>query len=110
MKKNLARKLSLAELGRQVNLSPSHLSRIFKAETGQAPLQYLRQVRMERSGELLRTTFLTVREIRSLVGITDEGHFLRDFKKAHGMTPREYRECQYKEDKARDPVKNSGIR
>lgn len=91
MQECLAQKLCLNDLARAVNLSPSRLSHIFKADVGLAPMQYLAQLRMEKAGELLRTTFLTVGEIRVRVGINDESHFLRDFKRAFGMPPRQYR-------------------
>jgi AraC-like DNA-binding protein len=40
---------------------------------------------------LLTTTFLSVKEIASRVGLADESHFVRDFKRIYGMTPSEYR-------------------
>ena len=40
---------------------------------------------------LLTTTFLSVKEIVRRVGLTDESHFVRDFKRFYGVTPSEYR-------------------
>lgn len=91
MKNNLNEKLSLNGLSSLVDLSPSRLSHLFKAETGVAPIQYLRVLRMKKACELLETTVLTTNEIRRLIGIKDERHFLRDFKRAFGMTPASYR-------------------
>jgi AraC-like DNA-binding protein len=74
-----------------VNLSPSRLHQLFKEETGWPPATYLRLLRMRRAKELLETTHLSVKEIMGRVGVADESHFIRDFKKAHGATPARYR-------------------
>jgi len=51
----------------------------------------LKSLRMQQAGILLTTTFLSVKEIARRVGLTDESHFVRDFKRIYGVTPSEYR-------------------
>jgi AraC-like DNA-binding protein len=92
MRKNLRGEVSLGDLARAVNLSPSRFHQIFKNETGHPPAKYLRMLRMERARQLLETSFLSVKEIRFKVGVSDESHFVRDFKKTYGLTPTRYRE------------------
>lgn len=84
--------LSLKEMARSVNLSPSRLTHLFKAETGLSPTQYLKSLRMQRARELIETTFLNVKQVMNQVGIHDKRHFIEDFKKAYGVTPTKYRE------------------
>jgi transcriptional regulator GlxA family with amidase domain len=91
LKDDLPGKLSPAELALTVNLSPSRLFYLFKKETGISLAQYRRNLRMEKAKELLETTFVSVKEILTLVGMTDRSHFERDFKRLHGMTPTKYR-------------------
>ena len=81
-----------AKLAALVNLSPSRLHQLFKGETGLPPARYLRRLRMRRAKELLETTHLSVKQVMAFVGLTDESHFVRDFKKACGLTPARYRE------------------
>ena len=83
---------SPAELAAMVNLSPSRLHQLFKEETGVPPARYLRRLRMRRARELLETTNLSVKQVMAGVGVTDESHFVRDFKKTCGLTPARYRE------------------
>lgn len=46
---------------------------------------------MERARYLLETSFLSVKEITHNVGLNDESHFVRDFKKVYGVPPTLYR-------------------
>ena len=82
---------SPARLAELVNLSPSRLHQLFKEETGVPPARYLRRLRMQRARELLETTHLSVKQVMAGVGLTDESHFVRDFKKTFGLTPAGYR-------------------
>lgn len=92
MKESLHGGWSAAGLAECVNLSPSRLHQLFKEETGLPPARYLRLLRMERAKELLETSHLSVKQVMARVGVTDESHFVRDFKKTHGITPARYRE------------------
>ncbi len=91
MRDNLRREWSLSELAQAVNLSVWRLSHIFASELGKSPIQYLRQLRMDRAKFLLDTSFLSVKEITHQVGLNDESHFVRDFKKFYGDAPTRYR-------------------
>lgn len=91
LSEDLSRDLDFKALATSVNLSPSRLRHLFKDETGLTPAQYLKRLRFERAKELLEGSFLRLKEVMPLVGIKDESHFVRDFKKAHGLAPRRYR-------------------
>ena len=91
MEAAIRRELPARELARSVNLSPWRLCHLFKAEVGTSPTQYLKRIRMENAQHLLMNTFLSVKEIMTSVGINDQSHFVRDFKKIFGTTPAEYR-------------------
>lgn len=81
----------MEDVARSVNLSSSHLNRLFRIETGFSPLQYLKSVRMRKAKELIDTTFLNVKQVMNTVGVKDKCHFARDFKRAYGLTPSQYR-------------------
>lgn len=94
MRDNLHRRLSLGEIARAAQLSPVHLRRIFKRETGVPPMQYLRALRIERAKELLESSSLSVKEIAAEVGTGDVSHFVRNFKKSSGTAPTAHRACR----------------
>lgn len=81
----------LEDFSRSVNLSRSRLRHIFRAETGRPWGQFVKGVRIERSKDLLAGSYLRVKEVCAKVGINDESQFIRDFKRAVGMTPTQYR-------------------
>ena len=56
------------------------------------PSDYLGNLRMEKSKELLKSTKMLVGEVSQAVGYEDPHVFMRRFKKYTGMTPREYQE------------------
>jgi len=91
MKANLHRRIPLAELAGAANLSPSHLSRLFKTQTRLSPGEYLRRLRMEKARHLAATSLLSVKQIMAAVGYKSKSHFVRDFRRSFHLTPSEYR-------------------
>jgi transcriptional regulator GlxA family with amidase domain len=91
MRDDVSGELSLAEFAQSVNLSVWRLCHIFKSDVGMPPIRYLRQLRMERAKDLLESSFLSVKEIAYQVGLSDESHFVRDFKSTYGHSPAHYR-------------------
>ena len=80
-----------SELAELVNLSGSRLRHLFKQETGTTPVRYLKAIRLRRAATLLRTSFMSIKEIAMSVGLTTASYFVREFRKSYGMTPTEFR-------------------
>ena len=80
-----------AELAALVNLSASRFRHLFKEETGVSVGAYLRERRLERAELLLRTTFLSIKEVMSEAGMSSMSHFVSYFKKRYGVSPSGYR-------------------
>jgi AraC family transcriptional regulator len=78
---------TLEMLGQQVGCSPFYLSRIFSREVGLTIPQYLRNVRMERAAELLRTGRYNVTEAATEVGYSSLSHFSKAFCETIGCCP-----------------------
>jgi len=94
--KNLQHKWTVEEMLQIVELSVPHFQKLFRAEMGIAPLTYLRDLRLVKARELLEKKFYRVKQIRVEVGIRNDSHFTRDFKKKYGLTPTEYRKHFWK--------------
>ncbi|MDQ6421567.1 helix-turn-helix domain-containing protein [Paenibacillus sp. LHD-117] len=83
---------SLRAIADAVHVHPTHLSKIYKLETGQSLSEYMTNVRMDRACRLLAESGLKVYEICERVGYMDPTHFIKVFRKYYHMTPQEYRE------------------
>lgn len=89
--RNVARPVSMREMGTEVHRSVSHLTRLFKKETGITPYEYLLRQRMEVAKALLTGTRLPVKEIAARLGFGDQYYFCNAFKKAFNAAPTRYR-------------------
>jgi AraC-like DNA-binding protein len=88
---HLDRAHTTASLAREVGLSERHLHRQFVEAYGMTPRRYLIRLRLERAAELLRTTPLGVEKIARRVGCLSLVTFVRQFRRAFGHTPTEWR-------------------
>lgn len=81
--------VSLDDLARAVNLSPYHLSRMFKAHTGLPPHKYLIQVRLQRAKVLLAEG-QAIADVAVAVGFADQSHLTKWFKRVIGVPPGQF--------------------
>ena len=90
MNEYYAEKITCEALASRAYLSTGYFHRIFKSVTGETPVGYLQNLRIEKAADLLSRTRLTVRQAAAAVGYSDMKHFYRMFTKKYGMTPRRY--------------------
>ncbi len=89
LEERYAENVTLDDLARFVNLSPYHLLRLFRQQTGLPPHAYLTQVRVRRARSLLRAG-VPIAETALQVGFTDQSHLSRHFKRTVGVPPGQY--------------------
>ena len=77
IKKDLTVSWDTPTLAVLVNLSPSRFRHLFKQETGTTPAQYLKDIRLVKAEKMLRTTFLSIKQILKQVGIASINDALR---------------------------------
>lgn len=87
LREDLAEPPSLEEISRRVGCSQFYLSRTFSAETGLTLPQCLRQLRLERAAELLRSGQHNVTEAALEVGYSSLSHFSHAFHQTFGCCP-----------------------
>ena len=83
-------RLSLSDLARAVNRSPSFLSHQFKGAFGRPPAQYVREKRLQAAHARLLKGAL-VKQVAQQLGFADEFHFSKVFTKRFGKPPSEVR-------------------
>jgi AraC-like DNA-binding protein len=102
---NLQHDWTIANLAAEIGLSAPHLQRLFKSQTGISPVAFIRDLRLERARELLESEgeYPHINEIGRQVGIFNDSHFTRDFKKKFGLAPREYRKHHWRKIYSAEP-------
>lgn len=91
MNAHLGSSLTLGELATYTGLSKQHLIYLFKQETSFPPVDYYLRLKMQKAGQQLSLTGLSIKEIAAQVGFGDPYYFSRMFKKLMGVSPSEYR-------------------
>ena len=84
--------LKIEDLGDEMGLSRVQLYRKVKALMGMTPVEILRETRLKRAMQLLKTTDKTVSEIANEVGFATPGYFSSCFKKQYDKYPTDIRE------------------
>lgn len=87
IEENYAQPLTVTEIARCFNVSPSYLSQCFKQETGVSIKRYLIIRRMQQAKHLLLTTDQPVGTVALAVGYDDYRQFSKMFKSCTGVTP-----------------------
>lgn len=82
--------ISLSDLSHACGLSPSHLSRLFKKETGLTPTEFIRKRRLLESQDLLQDGRLGSSAVANVLGFSSQSYFISCFKKEFGITPGEF--------------------
>lgn len=73
-----------------IGLSRSAFFKKLKSLTGLAPVDLVKEIRLNKSVELIKNTDLSVSEIAFAVGFKDSGYYSKCFRKKYNQTPREY--------------------
>ncbi|ORW96213.1 AraC family transcriptional regulator [Mycobacterium sp. IEC1808] len=89
--RQLDRPLSLEDVAHHAGMSVRNLSRRFKAETGQSPLQWLLYQRIDRARELLESTALPVGQVAARSGLGTADSLRKHMVRRLGVPPSSYR-------------------
>ena len=88
---NFTENITLEKLSETMHMSISHISHLFKRETGLSPMQYVIHRRIGEAQSLLAETDLPIKHIEEQLGFGSSCHLTAMFKKYVGLSPREYR-------------------
>lgn len=91
IRENYAGLYGVEELSAQLGVSKSHLVRVFSAEMGMGPGQYLTNVRLEAAKTLLARRDYPLEVVATLSGFSGANYLCKVFKKHTGLTPAAFR-------------------
>ena len=83
--------LSLVQIAKVINISPTYFASLFKCTMGISPHQYVIKQRVYGAKLLLLTTDLPIADIAFQVGFSSQSHLNQQFKRFTGMTPKQVR-------------------
>ena len=92
LEEHCTEKIALESVAEHFFLNKHYLARLFKEQYGVSVNSYLTQVRITRAKQMLRFTDKAVSVIAAECGLEDANYISRDFKKAEGVAPKQYRE------------------
>lgn len=103
LNENYEHKISLEQIAHNMYLSPVYISKIFKEETGESPINYLIKIRLEKAKDiLLNQDGGSIKNIANQVGYDDVYHFSKLFKKYYGISPLYYKKKALKKNAANE--------
>jgi len=84
-------KIKVADLAKDVEMSSSQYSKVFKEEMNITPMEYLNDIRLERSKSMLLGGNMNILKVSIECGFTSTSYFTQKFKEKYNLTPSEYR-------------------
>ncbi|BBI32958.1 AraC family transcriptional regulator [Cohnella abietis] len=102
LQNNYTHNITVKQLAQLANMPHWQFTPIFQELTGKRPLDFLTELRINRSKELLIDSNAPLREIAHQVGFTDEYYFNRRFRHTTGVTPKQYARYKRNKTKVRD--------
>jgi len=90
MEREYSKDIRLEEMATKFHVSPSHLSRAVKKDTGQGFVETLTDIRLDAAVQLLKQPGAMVSAVALQVGYSDYPYFYQVFKKRFGVSPKEY--------------------
>lgn len=91
LENNYGRAVTLKNLGNALWLHPNYIHNVFSKKEGMTPAEYLFQIRISHSKELLLNQNMTVEQIALACGFCNSSYFIRKFKEKYQISPKEYR-------------------
>jgi len=91
---NLGSKITVGQLAKVCSISENYYRRLFRAEFGASPVEYINNKRIAAAKEMLASGYYSVSEIAYECGFAETRYFNAVFKNSTGMSPTQYRQAQ----------------
>lgn len=94
--RHINERITVKDLAGHTGLSLSYLSRLFKQELGISISDYIREKKIEKAQNLLKYSDYSVIKIANYLSFSSQSHFIQIFEKLVGITPKKYRNRNYR--------------
>ena len=83
-------RIKINDIAKECYVSEPHFCRVFKDITGETPITYINNLKINKAISLMKSSKLTIKQISETVGFEDYTYFCRCFKKITGSSPKAY--------------------
>lgn len=83
--------ISVGSIAQKLSIDPSYLSRLFTADIGVPIKEYINEIRITTSNDLLTSTDYSISQISEMVGFSSTQAYSKAFKQFNGVSPSIYR-------------------
>ncbi len=87
--------LTVQWVAKQLDISTTHLSNVFKLQMGETINQYITKRKMNEIAFEIQHSNVSMTKIQTKYGFVNQSHFIQQFKKVKGMTPLQYKQQAY---------------
>lgn len=91
IEEHLSDSIEITDIAKTAMISVSECLRCFKHSIGTTPIQYVKQLRIQKAAELLSSSELSITEVATECGFQEMSYFSKSFRQTHGCTPSEYK-------------------
>ncbi|MDR2889000.1 MAG: helix-turn-helix domain-containing protein [Lachnospiraceae bacterium] len=91
--------ITIGAISQHLGLTPNYLSALFSKETSTPIATYVRAKKIYAAQNLLKYSEYAPTDIGNYLAFSSHSHFISVFKKATGMTPKEYRDHYFRRNK-----------
>ena len=84
-------KYSPSRLAEMAELSKQRFTALFSSQLGKSPMVYIKELKLTTAARKLLVSNLHINDIAYELGYEDTNYFIREFKRAFGCTPNQYR-------------------
>jgi len=91
MNENIFKCLNIEDLAQRMDVNYTTFRKLFKAETGYAPVRYFHELKIQKAKQLLLETSNSIKEVSNMLSYYSPENFISTFKKSTGQTPSKYR-------------------
>jgi AraC-like DNA-binding protein len=94
IQERISQPITVNDVAEFVCMSRSAFAHQFREVTGSAPYQFIKQTRLMQAQRMLAEADVSITEVAHRVGYASLSHFINEFKRHFGVTPRTYAEAQ----------------
>ena len=106
--KNITANVCVNNIASIFNITPVYANRVYKAKYGQTIKQYVSEMALKKAAYWLKNSDFSVGEISDMLGYCNDNYFSGLFKKAYGISPKQYQMKHSQKARCNDPDKEKG--